>query len=142
MRLIVSKESKRNPRSSGIAKKKDDQESPTESVANSPKTQYSSESQRQPSSKSGSPSWRRDQIKIDREVILDINPDTLPQDAQFKGHQEVVVQDIKVQTDNILFKKAKEKGINNFPIWVRKKKVGGLVGWWVGGLVRISIIAN
>ena len=86
-------------------KQKPEQESQTEPATNSPKNQYSSKSQRQqiPDRKSGSPSWRRDQIKIDREVILDIDPDILPQDAQFKGHQEVIVQDIKVQTDNVLF---------------------------------------
>ena len=40
-------------------------------------------------------------------MVIDIDPDTLPLDAQFKGHQEVIVQDIKVETDNVLFKKAK-----------------------------------
>ncbi len=85
-------------------KKKGDQESQTEPITNIPKDQYSSESQRQKRTASGSrKKSKRDQIKIDREVVLDITPDTLPQDAQFKGYQEVIVQDIKVESDNVLF---------------------------------------
>ena len=31
----------------------------------------------------------------------------LPPDAEFKGYEEVVVQDIKIETDNVLFRKEK-----------------------------------
>jgi len=31
----------------------------------------------------------------------------LPVDAEFKGYEEVVVQDIKLTTDNVLFRKQK-----------------------------------
>jgi hypothetical protein len=31
----------------------------------------------------------------------------LPQDAQFKGYEEVIVQDISLKTDNVLFRKQK-----------------------------------
>ena len=47
------------------------------------------------------------QIKIDREVKLSVDPEQLPKDAIFKGYQPVVVQDIKIQTDNIRFQKEK-----------------------------------
>jgi len=43
-------------------------------------------------------------LKIDR---LRISPDLLPVDAEFKGYEEVVVQDIKLTTDNVLFRKQK-----------------------------------
>ena len=83
-------------------------ESNAESIANSPKSHYSSESQRPKESHSGSrKKSKRDQIKIDREVVLEVDSNILPQDAQFKGYQEVIIQDIKIQTDNIRFKKAK-----------------------------------
>jgi len=38
---------------------------------------------------------------------LRISPDLLPVDAEFKGYEEVVVQDIKLTTDNVLFRKQK-----------------------------------
>jgi len=44
-------------------------------------------------------------IQVDREQILDVDRTILPPDAQFKGHEDVVVQDIVVRTDNVLFHK-------------------------------------
>ncbi len=46
-------------------------------------------------------------IKIDREEILEYPQAHLPADAQFKGYEEVIVQDITLATDNILFRKQK-----------------------------------
>ena len=40
------------------------------------------------------------EIKIDRVERCEINPDELPPDAQFKGYENVVVQGIKITTDN------------------------------------------
>ena len=34
-------------------------------------------------------------------------PVILPEDAEFKGYEEVVVQDIRIETDNVLFRKEK-----------------------------------
>ena len=50
---------------------------------------------------------KRSQIKIDRQETLKVDPEDLPDDAVFKGYQDVVVQDIEVRTDNILFRKEK-----------------------------------
>jgi hypothetical protein len=47
------------------------------------------------------------EIKIDREEELTVDRALLPPDAEFKGHQEVVVQDIVLHTNNILFRKEK-----------------------------------
>lgn len=48
-----------------------------------------------------------DKIKIDREAELDVDPECLPADAEFKGHEEVTVQDLSIHTDNVLFRKRK-----------------------------------
>jgi len=43
----------------------------------------------------------------DREEILEYPRSELPADAEFKGYEEVIVQDIKLTTDNVLFRKQK-----------------------------------
>ena len=50
---------------------------------------------------------KRDRINTDRTEELDVDQKLLPPDAEFKGYEEVVVQDIKIQTNNILFRKKK-----------------------------------
>ncbi len=47
------------------------------------------------------------QITIDRVEVLKIDKQRLPQDAQFKGDEEVIVQDIDFRTENITFRKEK-----------------------------------
>ena len=44
-------------------------------------------------------------IVIDREDVARVNREVLPADAIFKGHQDVVIQDISLHTDNVLFHK-------------------------------------
>jgi FtsZ-binding cell division protein ZapB len=55
--------------------------------------------------------WRKgskvNRIRIDRDERLEVDRSTLPADAEFKGLEEVVVQDIRLKTDNVCF--AKEK---------------------------------
>jgi hypothetical protein len=55
--------------------------------------------------------WRKgpklDRITINREATLKLDPAGLPADAEFKGHEDVVVQDVRFETDNILFHKEK-----------------------------------
>jgi hypothetical protein len=48
-----------------------------------------------------------DRVKIDRTEELDVEPERLPADAKFKGHEEVTVQDLSIHTDNVLFRKRK-----------------------------------
>ena len=48
-----------------------------------------------------------DKIKIDREEVLSLDPSELPADAEFKGYEDVVVQDVVIQTDNVLYHKEK-----------------------------------
>ena len=80
----------------------------------------------QPSKKPGAPSpahhssererhqpsaWKKsskvDEIHIDREQIVPIEPSLLPPDAEFKGREAVVVQDLIIHTDNVRFLKEK-----------------------------------
>ena len=46
-----------------------------------------------------------DRIGINRQELLRVDPALLPPDAQFKGYEPVVVQDLVVRTDNVLFLK-------------------------------------
>ena len=46
-------------------------------------------------------------IKISREEIIVYPQEQLPTDAQFKGYDEVIVQDILLKADNVLFRKQK-----------------------------------
>jgi hypothetical protein len=48
-----------------------------------------------------------DRVKIDRIEELDVEPERLPADAEFKGYEEVTVQDLSIHTDNVLFRKRK-----------------------------------
>jgi regulator of replication initiation timing len=46
-------------------------------------------------------------IPIDREETQEVDPDLLPPDAEFKGYEEVIVQDVTFHTDNVRFFKEK-----------------------------------
>ena len=50
---------------------------------------------------------KRAKIVIDREVKLSVDKSSLPADAQFKGYENTVVQDIRLTTDNVCFLKEK-----------------------------------
>jgi Transposase IS66 family len=47
------------------------------------------------------------QIRIDREQVLRVEASELPEDAQFKGYEEVIFQDIELRTENIKFRREK-----------------------------------
>ena len=48
-----------------------------------------------------------DRVRIDREEVLQLDRASLPPDAQFKGYEEVVVQELGFVTDNVKFRKEK-----------------------------------
>jgi len=50
---------------------------------------------------------KRDKIRIDREATLAVDPQELPADAEFKGYETVVIQDLAIRTDNVRFHKEK-----------------------------------
>lgn len=44
-------------------------------------------------------------VKIDREQKCPIDKSILPEDAQFKGYSDLVIQDIKIITDNVKYRR-------------------------------------
>ena len=74
--------------------------------ANKPATGLSSEKERR-KSKPHRKASKQALIKIDRVEVLKVDPQRLPADAQFKGYEDVVVQDLDLRTDNIRFRKEK-----------------------------------
>ena len=42
-------------------------------------------------------------ITIDREEVLTVDKTQLPADAEFKGYEDSVVQDVVIHTDNVLY---------------------------------------
>lgn len=46
-------------------------------------------------------------IQINREQVVEVDRARLPADAEFKGYEDVVVQDILLKTDNVCFHKQK-----------------------------------
>lgn len=45
------------------------------------------------------------EIKIDREEICAVDAASLPENAEFKGYEEKIVQDLLIKTDNVRFKR-------------------------------------
>jgi len=72
-----------------------------------PNVDISSEEERKPKNtpKNKKPKTKKDKIKIDRVVVCEVDKDILPDDATFKGYKDVVVQEIKIITDNIMYLK-------------------------------------
>lgn len=67
-----------------------------------PPTNYSSEGERHRHGERGK-RGKRYPIMIDREQTLTVDRAILPPDAEFKGYEEVVVQDVVIRTDNVRF---------------------------------------
>ena len=79
---------------------------PNKKPTASTRTNHSSERERrQP--KARHKASKVDQITVDREEVLRVDPAQLPADAQPKGYEEVTVQDVLIRTDNVLFHKEK-----------------------------------
>ena len=64
------------------------------------KQDHSSEKERHRAKKWGKGS-RVDKIEIEREEKLVVDKGELPADAQFKGYEPVVVQDIQIKGDRV-----------------------------------------
>jgi len=68
---------------------------------------------------------KKHKIKVDRTEVCEVDRNELPEDAEFKGYENVVVQEILITTDNVEYKKevyysASEKRtyVGKLPIWV------------------------
>jgi hypothetical protein len=82
---------------------------PDPSKGTSPPSARSSEKERAepPEGKQSAKRSKLDRIPIDREEVLQLDRATLPPEAQFKGYEDVVVQELLLCTDNVKFRKAK-----------------------------------
>jgi len=69
-------------------------------------TKYSSEQERRTPKE-----WTKEKkvptLRVDREQVVRVDPAILPADAEFKGYEDVIVQDLIVRTDNVRFRKEK-----------------------------------
>src|SRR2546425_11297886 len=72
--------------------------------ANKPASQISSEKERR-ESKARHKESKQAKVRIDRVEVLKVDQERLPPDAQFKGYEEVIVQDVEFRTENIQFRK-------------------------------------
>jgi hypothetical protein len=79
---------------------------PNKKQSPSGKDDYSSERERRKPKKRKKAS-KKAEIKVDREEVARVEPSQLPADAVFKGYESVVVQDIKIETNNVRFLKEK-----------------------------------
>jgi hypothetical protein len=70
------------------------------------RAEHSSEKERRTAKK-----WQKgsklEKVKVDREQVLEVEKSKLPADAEFKGYEPVVVQELKIETDNVRFLKEK-----------------------------------
>lgn len=66
-------------------------------------TDYSSEAERRPAPKTWQKQGKQDRVRIDRTERVVVDPATLPADAEFKGYETVVVQDLVLRTDTVAF---------------------------------------
>lgn len=72
-----------------------------------PNEDFSSEKERKPRNISNEKKSKakKHKIKIDRTEVCKVDQNILPDDAEFKGYQNVVVQEIVIKTENIEYKK-------------------------------------
>jgi hypothetical protein len=89
-----------------IARLKGEQGQPTIPPNRPAPTDHSSERERRTPA-----TWRKQpkvpRLQVNRVEVLEVDPAQLPPDAVFKGYEEVVVQDVVLRTDTVLFRKAK-----------------------------------
>lgn len=50
---------------------------------------------------------KKSEVAIQREEVLKVDRARLPADAQYKGYERVIVQDLRLQAENVLFYKEK-----------------------------------
>ncbi len=67
---------------------------------------------------------KQSEIRIDRIEVLRIDNEKLPQDARFKGYEEVIVQDIEFRTENIKFRKEKYYSPSNQQTYLAEMPAG------------------
>jgi len=67
---------------------------------------YSSEPERR-TPKEWTKAKKTPTLRVNREQVLRVDPAILPSDAEFKGYEDVIVQDLIFRADNVRFRKEK-----------------------------------
>jgi hypothetical protein len=65
-----------------------------------------------------------DKVKVDRTEVLRVDKSELPTDAEFKGYESVIIQDLKIETDNICFLKEKYYSPSAKETWIAPMPAG------------------
>jgi len=79
------------------------------------------------------------QIQVDREVTLILDRTQLPEDAEIKGYVPVIVQDVRLMTDNVRFLKEKRYSSSQNKTYLAELPAGydGEFGPGIHALVRV-----
>ncbi len=59
---------------------------------------------REQDSKEWKKEGKKSRVKIDRVKVVHVDPDILPGDVEYKGYRDVVVQNIRFETDNVEYR--------------------------------------
>jgi len=84
---------------------------------------------------------KKEKIEIDEIRLLEVDPEGLPDDAQFKDYVEVVVQDLEIRTHNILFRKEKYYSPSESKTYLAKLP-SGYEGEFGPGLKALAIVLH
>jgi hypothetical protein len=82
---------------------------------------------------------KKAEIAIHREQVVEVDPGILPVDAQFKGYEDVVVQDIVLKCDNVLFHKQKYYAASTGTTYLAKLP-GGYEGQFGPGIKALTLV--
>jgi len=63
---------------------------------------------------------KKDKIKIDRTVTVELDKTGLPEDIEFKGYEERIVQNIIIKTDNVLYRLEKYYSLSEGKTYIAK----------------------
>ena len=76
---------------------------PKEDKDNNDDSSNSGNGKKDKKSKNNRSGSKKDKIEVTRKIQAEIDKDQLPEDAEYKGVREIVIQDIKINLDNIKF---------------------------------------
>ena len=102
------------------------------------KVDYSSERERHKPKKRKKAS-KAATITVQREEVVRVDPALLPADAKFQGYDDVVVQDIKIETDNVRFRKEKFYSPSKQATYLAELPAG-YMGQFGPGIKALSIV--